>query len=40
MPLVATASKTVRFKNAVLILMVAGAAVWFAYDGWVGYPGC
>jgi hypothetical protein len=35
--LVATPSTTVRNKNILLILMVAGFCGWFTYDGLVGY---
>jgi hypothetical protein len=38
MPIVAKASKTVRNKNLILVLMCAGFAAWFAYDGFLGWP--
>ncbi len=38
MPLVARASKTVRNKNLLIILMCAVFLSWFAYDGFVGWP--
>ncbi len=38
MALVARASNTVRNKNLLIILMCAVFFVWFAYDGFVGYP--
>jgi len=38
MAFVARASTTVRNKNLLIILMCAVFFVWFAYDGFVGYP--
>ena len=38
MPLVARASKTVRNKNLLIVLMCVVALSWFAYDGFVGWP--
>jgi hypothetical protein len=38
MAVVARASKTVRNKNILIILMCAGFLGWFGYDGFVGYP--
>lgn len=38
MSLTATASRTVRNKNLILIGMIVVFAIWFAYDGWSGWP--
>lgn len=38
MSLTATASRTVRNKNLILIGLVVVFAIWFAYDGWRGWP--
>lgn len=38
MALIATASKTVRNKNLIMLVMFLGATGWFAYDGWISYP--
>jgi hypothetical protein len=38
MALIARASKTVRNKNALIILMCAVFLGWFAYDGYITYP--
>ena len=37
--LIARASSTVRNKNLLIVLMCLGMACWFAYDGWIGWPG-
>ncbi len=38
MAIIAKASKTVRNKNLILIGMIVVFAIWFAYDGWQGWP--
>ena len=38
-PLIARASKWFSFKNLMIVLMCLGAAGWFAYDGWIRWPG-
>src|SRR5271163_4233564 len=38
-PIIARASKTVRNKNLLIVGMCAVFACWFAYDGWIGWPG-
>jgi hypothetical protein len=37
-PLIARASNTVRNKNLLIIAMCVLCAVWFAYDGFIGWP--
>jgi hypothetical protein len=37
-PLIARASNTVRNKNLLIVAMCVLFAVWFAYDGWIGWP--
>lgn len=38
MQLVAPASKTVRNKNLLIVVLCAVFAGWFGYDGWIGWP--
>ncbi len=34
----ARGSTEYRVRRYILILLMVGAGLWFAYDGWVGYP--
>jgi hypothetical protein len=37
-PIVAHASTEYRVKRGIIVLMLVGMGVWFAYDGWYNWP--
>ena len=38
-PIVARASNEYRLKRLVIVIMLVGSGLWFAYDGYIGWPG-
>src|SRR6478735_3886852 len=37
-PIVARASNEYRLKRLVIVIMLVGSGLWFAYDGFIGWP--
>lgn len=37
-PIVARASNEYRLKRLVIVIMLIGSGLWFAYDGYIGWP--
>jgi len=37
-PIIARASKEYRVKRLIIVAMLVGMGLWFAYDGWINWP--